>query len=598
MRNPRLLAPILGGALGTAALTAGLLQPVIADQDLPSPPLPPATRGPLRIAFDPAGKQAYVTESDEGTVAVIDTITGGVLRRLPTGGKQPEGLAVHRNGTLVVTNPLSGSVAAFDVRSGKRTALLPLRGEPAEVVIAPEGDRAFVSLAQLDEVAVLALPQLTLQRRVKVGQRPRALALTPDGNTLLVANLQGGDVNLVDAHTLEGTRRVGLSGVNLRGVSVTADGRRAYVTGQIAANTRATREPLDIWTNTLFAIELKDSYQTADPTRADVGAEGWLDFALAASPDPDGVAVIAPELVAVTLAGSDQVILVRTPGPYRRTYDPQVVKRVAVGARPRGITLSPDRKQLWVANELDSSISVLDPTTLRLLRKIPLGIPNRLERRLEGRYLFGNAKLTKGRQFTCNSCHPNGNTDGLTWEFAHVPDGLPFRNTRNLRGGITLTAPFRWSGHDADIEVFFQEELTGLLQGPKQEHGPLHALWNLLDQFDMPPNPYRDEGDRLTAAAQRGKTLFEGKAGCANCHSGEFYGGNGTNADVGTTDHEKPLDIPHLLGAYDSPPYLHDGRAATLEEVFRKYNPSQKHGKAHLLSEKELADVMRYVREL
>ena len=86
MRNPRLLAPILGGALSTAAVTAGLLQPVIADQDLPAPPLPPATRGPLRIAFDPAGKQAYVTESDEGTVAVIDTTTGGVLRRLPTGG--------------------------------------------------------------------------------------------------------------------------------------------------------------------------------------------------------------------------------------------------------------------------------------------------------------------------------------------------------------------------------------------------------------------------------------------------------------------------------------------------------------------------------
>jgi mono/diheme cytochrome c family protein len=329
-----------------------------------------------------------------------------------------------------------------------------------------------------------------------------------------------------------------------------------------------------------------------------VGAEGWLDFALAASPDPDGVAVISPELVAVTLAGSDQTVLVRTPGPYRRTYDPQIIKRVNVGARPRGLALSPDRKQLWVANELDSTISVLDPSTLRPLRRIPLGIPARRDLRLEGRYLFGNAKITRGRQFTCTSCHPGGNTDGLTWEFAHVPDGLPFRNTRNLRGGITLTAPFRWSGHDRDIEDFFQEEVTGLLQGPKQEHPALHALWNLVDQFPMPPNPYRDEGDRLSAAAQRGKTLFEGKAGCVSCHSGEMYGGTGTSAYVGTTEHEGQLDVPHLHGVYDSSPYLHDGRAVTLEEVFQKHNPGKQHGKAHLLAPGELSDLLRYVREL
>lgn len=114
----------------------------------------------------------------------------------------------------------------------------------------------------------------------------------------------------------------------------------------------------------------------------------------------------------------------------------------------------------------------------------------------------------------------------------------------------------------------------------------------------MPPNPYRDEGDQLTAAAKRGKLLFEGKAGCISCHSGEFNGGTGTKAWIGTTNEGQELDIPHLLGAYDSAPYLHDGRAATLEEIFQKYNPSQRHGHANELSNEELADVLRYVREL
>lgn len=598
MPTARPFAPLLAFSLAGLCAGTALLPPAGAEPDSPAPLLPTATRGPVSVVFDPSGKQAFVAESDEGAVAVVEVATGKVLRRLPTGGKQPTGLAYHPGGMLLVANTFSGSVAAFDVRTGTRTGLLPLRGEPSGVAIAADGKRAFVSVPQLDQVAVLELPALKLERRIPVGKQPRPLALTPDGRTLLVANSRGGDVSFIDTASLEESRRVSLTGVNLRGLAVSPDGRRAYVTGQIAANSRATREPLDIWTNTLFTIDLERPAPSSDSLRADFGAEGWLDFSQAPSPDPDGVVAIGGDLAAVNLGGSDQTLLVRVMGPFLRTYDPAILRRTDVGARPRGLALTPDRKQLWVANELDSSISVLDVPGLRPVRKITLGIPSRRDLRLEGRYLFGNARLTKGRQFTCVSCHPFGGTDGLTWEFAHVPDGLPFRNSRNLRGGITLTAPFRWSGHDKDIEEFFQEEVTGLLQGPRQNHNALHALWNLLDQFPMPPNPYRDEGDRLTAAAQRGKALFEGKAGCVNCHSGEFSGGTGMKAWIGTTNEGQELDVPHLLGAYESAPYLHDGRAATLEEIFEKYNPSQRHGQAHKLSEAELADVLRYVREL
>lgn len=599
MSTVRTAVPLLALTLTSAVLAAALLPPAEADQELPAPRLPVATRGPVRILFDDAGKQAFVAESDEGAVAVVDVATGRVLRRMPTGGKQPGGLALHSNGTLLVTNGFSGSVVALSAETGKRLGLLSLRGEPADVAISPDGKRAYVSLAQLDEIAVLELPRLRVLKRIPVGDRPRPLVLSADGRTLLVANFQGGDVSLIDTVSQRETRRVALTGVNLRGITLSPGGGRAFVTGQIAANTRATREPLDIWTNTVFTFDVNRPPSAEDAAGpADVGAEGWLDFSLGASPDPDGVVAIREDLVAVTLAGSDQTLLVKTPGPYKRSYDPEILERVAVGARPRGLALTPDRKQVWVVNELDSTISVLDAADLRPRRKIELGIPMRRDLRLEGRYLFGNARLAKGRQFTCASCHPFGNTDGLTWEFAHVPDGLPFRNTRNLRGGITLTAPFRWSGHEEDIEVFFQDEVTGLLQGPKQAHGPLHALWNLVDQFPMPPNPYRDEGDKLTAAALRGQALFTGKAGCGDCHAGELFGGTGIKAFVGTTRDEQALDVPHLHGAHDSAPYLHDGRSKTLEEIFERHNSAQKHGKAHLLTRPELADLLRYVREL
>jgi YVTN family beta-propeller protein len=308
-------APFLIPIVAGACVFAGLRSGSTAEQVLPRPAIPAATRGPLAIRFTPDGRLAAVTEADTGTLAVVDTKTGRVTRRFPTGGEGPGGLALAPDGDALVANGVSGSVARLDLSTGKREALAPLRGEPAEVVLSKDARLVFVSLPARDEVAVLVLPDLSLRQRITVGRRPRAMALTPDGRTLLVANLQGGDVSLVDTAGLREERRIPTTGVNLRGITIAPDGYRAYVTGQIPANTRSTDDPLDMWTNTVFTINIRPgvTFNTA---------EGWLDFTLASSPDPQGIVALEQEKVAVTLSGCDQALLVRTPGPHLPSLDP------------------------------------------------------------------------------------------------------------------------------------------------------------------------------------------------------------------------------------------------------------------------------------
>lgn len=556
--------------------------------------LPPATAGPRRIFFARDGALLLATEADRGTVAVIDVKSGRLLRRLPAGGQRPMGGALASS-TLIVANQQSGVLAFVNVQSGGPEGRIYLPGEPAEVVLTASGTEALVTLPGRDELVEVDLPGRKVRRRLRLGRRPQALALTPDKKLAVVANFQSGDVSVVDLASWRELSRIPLNGVNLRGLSVTPDGSAVLVTGQIAANTRATREPLDIWTNTLFRVDLTGVREGRTPRPS---AEGWLDFSSRASPDPDGVVAIGPELAVVSLAGSDEVLLVRTPGPHLRTYDPQIVGSRRVDARPGGLAIAPDGRTIWVACELGSSLIQLDSTSLDIMRRIPLEPGRRRDLTMAGRYLFGHAGLTSGGQFTCASCHPDGRQDGLTWEFAHVPDEIRLRNTRSLRGQVTLTGPFRWSGHDADIEEFVQQEITGLLKGPPQGHGVLHQFWNLLDDLPLPPNPYRDEDGSPSPQARRGALLFTGKAACASCHSGERYGGSGIQAYVGTSEKEQPLDVPHLAGAYDSAPYLHDGRAKSLEAIFSKYNPERKHGAAHLLSDEEMADLVAYIRSL
>ena len=65
--------------------------------------------------------------------------------------------------------------------------------------------------------------------------------------------------------------------------------------------------------------------------------------------------------------------------------------------------------------------------------------------------------------------------------------------------------------------------------------------------------------------------MFESEAtGCANCHRPPLFT-DGQRHDVGTGGHPDEqkgpdFDTPSLRGVHATPPYLHDGRAATLRE--------------------------------
>jgi YVTN family beta-propeller protein len=300
----------------------------------------------------------------------------------------------------------------------------------------------------------------------------------------------------------------------------------------------------------------------------------------------------------MAVTGRHSVAQITIRDPRRNTLWPFSFKETPVGAGPRGLALSPDGKRLWVANWLGNSVTLLDAPSLKVLRTIDLGRASRVDPALYGRFLFHSAHLGRAGRFSCASCHPDGMADGLTWEFSHVGDGLARRNTRDLRAGVPATAPFRWSGHDARLDGFLQDEVTGLLQGPRRPAADLAALGAAIAGFRLPPNPHRRPDGALSAAARRGEALFTGKAGCEACHAGPRRGGTGQKGWVGTTPPGLALDVPHLVGVYDSAPYLHDGRAKTLEAVFTEHDGGRHHGSAHRLTEAERADLLQYVREL
>ncbi len=340
---------------------------------------------------------------------------------------------------------------------------------------------------------------------------------------------------------------------------------------------------------------------------------------------PWGVA-IAPDKskIFITTAGSESVTVVdvaRVLKTMRMRRQPfvndlsasadYVLARIPVGHNPRGVVLSPDGKRLYVANRLDDTIAVIDTTADKVASTIDLGGPKNVDALRRGERLFFTAGFAFQGQFGCSNCHIDATIDGLQWDLE--PDGfgkdiVDNRSLENLAG----TEPFKWNGGNPDMptecgprtEKFFFRSQSFT---PQQ----LTDLVTFVYSLPYRPNRYRLATGELTAAQERGKAIFErtkaksGKAipqanQCATCHSGPKYT-NQQQIDVGTgkpTDRSPVIDVPQLSNVAYSAPYLHDGSARSLEEIWTVFNPKDTHGVSNDLTKDELNDLIEYLKTL
>ena len=123
-------------------------------------------------------------------------------------------------------------------------------------------------------------------------------------------------------------------------------------------------------------------------------------------------------------------------------------------------------------------------------------------------------------------------------------------------------------------------------------------------------SPHAKNG--LSDAANRGKELFFSNATkCATCHYGPVFSDSQPKSvsefvkhDVGTGEDDPTelmshaYDTPTLLGLYRSAPYLHHGKAATLDELLTTANKGDKHGTTSQLTASEVADLVEFLKAL
>ena len=163
------------------------------------------------------------------------------------------------------------------------------------------------------------------------------------------------------------------------------------------------------------------------------------------------------------------------------------------------------------------------------------------------------------------------------------------------------TPPSMITGVRAKAEVAVRAGIR-FIQFAVRPEEDAKAIDAYLQSLTPVPSPFLVNGE-LSESAKLGKALFDGKAGCSKCHSGKLFTDlekyDVGTANTGAVDGVKEFDTPSLIEVWRTGPYLWDGRAVTVGELFTpKYNPKDLHGKTAKLTPKEKDDLAEYVLSL
>lgn len=596
-KRRRKIAILLGTT--TVGLAVVLCCAVRAQRDPRAAEPPARLRRPVAAAFVDGGRNLCVANQRSGTVSLVEVRQGRVLEEVRV-GKHLTDLAVvpDRKHILVVDDKRHELIVlSFDGTHLSVHTRLAVAPYPASVAVLADGKRASIASLWSRRMQIVDLtslstasPTLRILHNIRLPFAPRNQCVLPGTSRIVVADAFGGHLALVDAATGRLETMHETPWHNLRGLAVSGDGQRLLIAHQLLDQQTPVLEE-KIWrglllTNEVANIplnELRETRTHLDKPGDSISLKGSGQGA----GDPAGIAVLDREHFAVALAGVNEVALVSADG--------EVVHRVLVGRRPTAVVAGAPGQPAVVLNTLDDSLSLVDPRDGFVRRTIDLGRQPALSSADRGELLFFDAHLSRDGWFSCHSCHTDGHTNGLLADtLGDGSHGTPKR-TLTLRG-TALTDPWAWNGSLKYLQDQIEKSLTDTMHAPSFSGEQINDLLSFL--HTLPPPPPRelvkkDKADRETV--ERGRLLFE-RRGCIRCHIAPLTYSSHDVHDVGFADEHglRKFNAPSLRGVGQGERFLHDNRAATLEEVFTKY----RHKVGPGLTPEERDDLLRFLRSL
>jgi YVTN family beta-propeller protein len=299
---------------------------------------------------------AYITNSGDDTVSVIDTATDHVVATIPVGA--PYAVAINGAGDRVYVTGGNG-ISIIDATRNVVIGTIPVSA--TTIAVNAAGTRLYAVRSGLNSVDVIDTATSAVTATVPVGELPFAVAVSPDGQRVYVTNTFDSterrpcdfsdhlfcdiSVSVIDAVSNVVVQRYPI-GDRLGGIAVSPDGTKIYV-----GNVYPVHGPLGV-------VTIVDVTNQRGDQRIPLGVGPGEPFGVALNPQGtrayvtflfnDFIAVV--DLESSTLLGS-----------------------VAVGHDTKGVAVTPDGSRAYVVNGASDSVSVIDAMTSTVVDTIPVG---------------------------------------------------------------------------------------------------------------------------------------------------------------------------------------------------------------------------------
>ena len=581
---------------------------------------------PTEAKFSPDGAKLYVVCEDDDSVLVVDARTQRTVGRVKVGHK-PRGLAVSPDGkSLYVANEWSDTVSVVDAAALRVRQTLPTGWGPVGLTTDKPGKTLYVANSIGNDISVLDLATGTELKRLVSLRSPHYVELSRDGRQVFVTNLLPHLVSpdespvsefvIIDTQKQTVAERILIPGVlELRHIAEAPAAQGGYLLVPLMRpkNLNPLIQVANGWilTHGMAIVRLAKPGGAARSEVTQILLDD-MDYYYAgadgAAFTPDGRYALVTHADAAMVSVIDTGLLRKrlqsvSTGELPNRLDSArefVVRRLQTESNPTDVEVSPDGRTAVVVNRLDDSLTVLSIPGFQVRSRIDLGGPKEVSVLRHGQQLFHDAKFCFQGQFACATCHPDDHIDGVAWNLETPQLGRDRVANRTLRG-IAETAPYKWNGHNPDLETQCGPRIAKFLFHSEGFNAKqLADLVSFIKSIPLPPNRHLAEDRQLTPAQERGRNIFFQKA-CDTCHPPATHYTARISSDVGTAakyDTSGLFDIPQLDRIYEKPPYLHNGEAQSLEEIWTIYNPTDKHGVTSDMTKEQLNDLIEFLKSL
>ena len=318
---------------------------------------------------------------------------------------------------IIQTNSAGDNIHVIDPATNKVVGEIKGIETPHGIVVAPDGSRIYVSEQADKTVTVFDGKTLQAIKRIPLSGNPNLIDITPDGRWIYAAIAltyddlsefpqikasPSGGVDIIDTVSLENVKTIPLRG-GIHDLNVTPDGK--YV---IAGSSRGAKPPANLMnvidTGTKDIAWRLVMNPAPSPMAISTNPDGSTKWIFAQLGGMNGFAVVdfaeqkkineikLPEIPAekqnrhgppapshgIALTPDQKTLLVNSrlnSALYAYSVpDLKLLGSVALGGKGAGwLTITPDSKTAYVANEHTNNVSVIDIQSLKEVALVPVG---------------------------------------------------------------------------------------------------------------------------------------------------------------------------------------------------------------------------------